>query len=168
MRLQYIYDGAEIRLEVEQEGEGWRLTLPDGSTRRFEARRLASGDVEVVGGAGWRRFVVGSPGQTVEIALDGSVHRFDPLGSARPAVGPAGSGDVTSPMPGTMVDVLVRVGQHVEAYQALGVVEAMKVMATIEAPFAGIVTEAAAVKGRRVAHGETLFRIAPRAENDAD
>ncbi len=51
------------------------------------------------------------------------------------------SGALIAPMSGIVVEVKVTVGQTVEAAQPLVVVEAMKVYATVEAPFAGHVKD---------------------------
>ena len=53
----------------------------------------------------------------------------------------SGSGKVTSPMPGTVLDVQVQVGSRVEAGQRLIVVEAMKMEHTVRAAKPGTVTE---------------------------
>ena len=50
------------------------------------------------------------------------------------------SGSLSAPMTGVVAEVLVELGQEVQAYQPLVTVEAMKVLATLEAPFAGTVT----------------------------
>ena len=51
------------------------------------------------------------------------------------------SGSVTSPASGVVADILVEVGQEVQADQQLAVVEAMKVMTPIESPLSGRVRE---------------------------
>ena len=59
----------------------------------------------------------------------------------RPAAARPGSGKVTVPMQGTIVKVLVEVGQAVEAGQPVCVLEAMKMENNIAADKAGTVTE---------------------------
>jgi biotin carboxyl carrier protein len=67
-------------------------------------------------------------------------------------------------MVGVVADVLVREGQAVDAYQPLVVVEAMKVMATVEAPFAGTVKAVHVRKNQRVVYGEPVVELVSSSE----
>jgi len=70
-------------------------------------------------------------------------------------------GDVTTNMPGNIVDVLVKEGDKVKAGQPVLVTEAMKMEAEIQAPVAGTVTAVHVQKGDRVTPGEVLVEITP-------
>ena len=69
-------------------------------------------------------------------------------------------GHVTTAMPGNVVDVLVSVGDHVEAGQALLVTEAMKMESEIHSNIAGEVKAVNVSKGDRVTPGDVLIEIA--------
>lgn len=66
---------------------------------------------------------------------------------------------LTAPMPGLVLKVLVREGEHVRARQALIVVEAMKMEHSIEAPHDGIIKRVRVVEGGRVAEGDLLVEM---------
>ncbi|MDQ4124476.1 MAG: carbamoyl phosphate synthase, partial [Actinomycetota bacterium] len=73
--------------------------------------------------------------------------------------GAASGGDVVSPMQGTILKVLVAVGDEVEAGQPLVVLEAMKMENEIAAPGGGVVEEVNAVVGKTAGAGEVLVRV---------
>ena len=73
--------------------------------------------------------------------------------------GGAGSGDVSVPMQGTIVKVLVEVGQDVEAGQAVVVLEAMKMENQIAAEKAGKVKEVRVAAGDTVGSGDIVVVI---------
>ena len=76
------------------------------------------------------------------------------------AGGASGSGDVAVPMQGTIVKVLVEVGQTVEVGQAVVVLEAMKMENQINAEKAGTVKEIKVEAGAKVGAGDVVVIIA--------
>ena len=68
-------------------------------------------------------------------------------------------GHVTSSMPGTIVDVVVKVGAKVKAGDAVLVIEAMKMENEVPAPIAGTVKAVNVVKGDSVNPDEALVEI---------
>ena len=66
-----------------------------------------------------------------------------------------------------VVAVHVNPGDRVEAGQALGLLEAMKMEIGFQAPVAGIVTEILVHKGQQVAAGEPILTIDPAGEDDS-
>jgi pyruvate carboxylase subunit B len=69
-------------------------------------------------------------------------------------------GDVSTAMPGNIVDVLVKEGDSVKAGQPLLVTEAMKMETEIMAPIAGTVKAIHVAKGDRINPGDVLVEIA--------
>ena len=68
-------------------------------------------------------------------------------------------GDVTSSMPGTVVDVLVKVGDKLKAGDPVLVIEAMKMENEVPAPIAGTVKAVNIAKGDNVNPDEALVEI---------
>ncbi|MGD9570356.1 MAG: acetyl-CoA carboxylase biotin carboxylase subunit [Thermoleophilia bacterium] len=115
-----------------------------------------------------RRFTAEVGGRRLEVAL-----RYEaPAGGAGPAApapkkakakkasGPAGGGgkpgEVVTPMQGTILKVLVEVGQAIEPGQVVCIVEAMKMENEVAAHAAGTVKELRVAEGQGVQAGEVL------------
>jgi acetyl/propionyl-CoA carboxylase alpha subunit len=84
-----------------------------------------------------------------------------PLDEPDHAHGPGEANDeITAPMPGTVIRVLVSEGDEVEARDTLVVVEAMKMEMPLPAPRAGIVRAVHVSEGETVGRGEVLVELA--------
>ncbi|HYP68486.1 MAG TPA: sodium-extruding oxaloacetate decarboxylase subunit alpha [Thiobacillaceae bacterium] len=70
-------------------------------------------------------------------------------------------GHVTAAMPGTIVEVLVKIGQKVQAGDPILVIEAMKMENEVQAPISGIVINIFAAKGEAVTPDIALIEIQP-------
>lgn len=87
--------------------------------------------------------------------------RFEREASGRRRRRDAGPGGLSSPMPGTVVKILVSVGDRVAAGQALLVVEAMKMETKIATSKAGTVKALHVAEGDLCDAGITLAEIEP-------
>jgi len=97
-----------------------------------------------------------------EIVLDGGT-----LGAVKSNIAskrrrPTEPGDVGVRMPCNVLEVLVKVGQKVDAGQAVLVTEAMKMETEVTAPIAGIVKAVHVVKGEPANPDEVLIEITPQ------
>jgi pyruvate carboxylase subunit B len=143
-----------------------------------------AGDVAAVGGEGVpTEFVVDVHGESYRVDItgvgvksDGKRHFylsidgmpeevvFEPLndfvaGSSGKRKQASAPGDVSTSMPGNIVEVLVKVGDTVKAGQAVLISEAMKMETEIQAPIAGSVKAVHVAKGDRVNPGDVLVEI---------
>jgi pyruvate carboxylase subunit B len=94
-----------------------------------------------------------------EIVLEGGASGAvrQTIAGKRPS--PTEEGDVTTSMPGNIVDVLVSEGDDVEAGQPVLITEAMKMETEITAPVSGKVTAIYVRKGDSVTPKDTLLSI---------
>ena len=88
-------------------------------------------------------------------AAQGEVQRS----SAPKANTAAGGNKICTPLPGTILDVFVNVGDSVKAGQRVALLEAMKMENNIEADSDGTVTAVNVRKGDSVLEGDTLIVI---------
>lgn len=82
-----------------------------------------------------------------------------PAAPAAPKASAAGE-QVTSPMPGNILEISVKVGDQVKAGDLLCILEAMKMENEILAPCDGSVVDVHTQKGATVDSGDLLFVIA--------
>ena len=71
-------------------------------------------------------------------------------------------GCVTTAMPGTIIDIKVKVGDSVNAGDSVIVIEAMKMENEIQASKSGIVVAIHVANGDSVSPNETLIEIQPQ------
>ena len=83
-----------------------------------------------------------------------------PAPAAAPAPVAAGSHAQTAPMPGTILDIHVKVGDVVAANQPVMILEAMKMENEVVAEQAGTIASINVEKGAMVNPGDTLFTLA--------
>lgn len=100
---------------------------------------------------------------TFNVFMGGEQYEFtytDPLADTHS--GDAATGGLAAPMPGTVLDVFVQVGELVEAGQPIMLIEAMKIEHTITAPFDGTVSEVRFKAGDQIdAEGVALAVMEP-------
>jgi acetyl-CoA/propionyl-CoA carboxylase biotin carboxyl carrier protein len=123
-----------------------------------EPRVRRSVDVEVDG----RRFSVAMwvpEGAPVAASAGGAARKARPRPAASDGGGGAGAGQVIAPMQGTIVKVLVAVGDAVDVGTPVVVLEAMKMENQITAEKAGTVSEVRCEPGQAVGSGDVVLVI---------
>jgi biotin carboxyl carrier protein len=152
-------------VELVREGGRRSLTL-DGRSIEADAVEVAAGTYSILFGG--KSFEV-----RVQPAVDGvrvhtggaefSARVLDPRawrGKRGGVLEAEGRQQVTAPMPGKVVRLLVKAGDAVEAGQGLLVVEAMKMQNEIRAPKTGKVERLLVAEGQAVNAGEVLAVVA--------
>jgi biotin carboxyl carrier protein len=71
----------------------------------------------------------------------------------------SGESELTAPMPGTVIKLLVAPGDRVQARQPLLLLEAMKMETPVTAPYDAIVRSVNVQEGDRVAGGAVLVEL---------
>jgi len=72
---------------------------------------------------------------------------------------PVQPGEIKSHLPGTVVEIVVKEGDHVEKGQLLCIHEAMKMLNRIVTPYSGVVTNINVKVGDRIAKGHLMVKI---------
>jgi len=83
-----------------------------------------------------------------------------PQPAQQPQAAPAGAGKpIKAPLPGTITDLKVSIGQEINVGDVVLVLEAMKMQNNIESEYAGKVTAISVNKGDTVMEGTVLLTI---------
>ena len=106
---------------------------------------------------GKRHFYLSIDGMPEEVVFE-PLNAFVSGGSSKRKQASA-PGDVTTTMPGNIVDVLVKAGDTVKVGQAVLITEAMKMETEVQAPISGTVKAVHVAKGDRVNPGDVLVEI---------
>ncbi len=153
-------------LLVEKLSEGVYAVTMDGVRHQLEALSLPHGAVSMLLDGDSHAFEFEERGDEVAVMLKGQLTTVDIVDERRARLREAtaiftveGKQTLTSPMPGKVVKVFVKVGDDVTEGQSVVVVEAMKMENELKAPKAGKVTEVTAVEGTTVENGSKLVVI---------
>lgn len=163
MRYITTIDGQEYCIELEEPG----VVSVDGTPHQVDLESIDGGFQYslLVGAVSLEAFVercedvclVTIEGQRYQVRVEDEGLRR--AGRRREAVLEAGQAEVTSPMPGLVVAVLVEEGQRVRAGEGLLILEAMKMENEIRAPRTGVVERVNIAPGQRVGRDDLLVRI---------
>ena len=152
---------------VELVREGGRLMLAlDGRPVEADAVEVSAGTYSILLGGQAFEVRVQPVGDGVRLHTGGEefwAQVLDPRawrGQRGGVLEAEGRQEVTAPMPGKVVRLLVKAGDAVEAGQGLLVVEAMKMQNEIRAPKTGKVERLLVAEGQAVNAGEVLAVVA--------
>jgi len=149
-------------VELVRDGNSWRMLL-DGQPVDADAAEIAPYTLSILlNGQSYEIRV--SPAPDGKLKLQTGTHEFtaevvDPRawsGRRHGHVEAEGRQQIVAPMPGKVVRLLVKAGDHVEIGQGLLVVEAMKMQNEIRSPKSGTVQRVLAEEGQPVNAGEVL------------
>jgi biotin carboxyl carrier protein len=157
--------GKTRTVELERDAEGWRISV-NGTLLHADATEIAPNIFSVV---------LNGQSHEIRIAphLDGTLtlqtryHEFtaeliDPRawrGRRHGAVEAEGRQQITAPMPGKVIRLLVQPGDNVQAGQGVLVVEAMKMQNEVRSPKTGTVERLLVQEGQPVNAGQALAWI---------
>ena len=149
-------------IELERDTAGWRVIL-DGRPVAVDAVEIAPNTLSILlDGQSFEISVTPAPDGKLKLQTgtqEFTAEVIDPRawsGRRHGHVEAEGRQQIVAPMPGKVVRLLVKAGDHVEIGQALLVVEAMKMQNEIRSPKSGTVQRVLAEEGQPVNAGEVL------------
>ena len=153
-------------IELERTASGWSVTL-EGRPVAVDAVEISPNTLSLLLDGHCFEVSV-TPSADGKLKLQTGAQEFtaeviDPRawsGRRHGQVEAEGRQQILAPMPGKVVRLLVKAGDHVEAGQGLLVVEAMKMQNEIRSPKSGTVERVVAKEGQPVNAGEILCVVA--------
>ena len=149
-------------IELERDASGWRVTL-DSRPVAVDAVEIAPNTISILlEGQSFEISVTPSPEGKLKLQTGTREFTAEIIdsrawsGRRHANVEAEGRQQIVAPMPGKVVRLLVKAGDHVEAGQGLVVVEAMKMQNEIRSPKSGTVERILAREGQPVHAGEVL------------
>ncbi|RMG65151.1 MAG: biotin/lipoyl-binding protein [Calditrichaeota bacterium] len=109
-------------------------------------------------------YIARSP-EAIYLHIDGQAFRLEPVRESREARSsseqPAGQAErnITAPMPGKILKLMVREGQQVSAGEGLFILEAMKMENEVRAPQQAVVEKIHVQEGELVSVGEVVLEL---------
>ncbi len=147
-RVMLSYRGADYRLRVDRTGPD-RYRVHNGVTVDARVERIGGYERRISVGGRRRRVVATELAGAFRLEVDGVAHtvmRTDGL-------------VVRAGWPALVAQILVEPGQEVHAGDPVAVLESMKMVTTVTAPFEGRVTSVPVVANSQVERGAPLMRI---------
>lgn len=152
---------AEHNLELSRSREAYRLHLGD-AVIDVDLRMAADGKSWLTIGERHVEVVVATRGDEVFVHLDGEAHALryrHPLDRLAAQAGGGAEDGIFAPMPGSIVNIPVKVGDAVAKGQTLLVMESMKMETTLIAPRDGVVAEIRYLKAQTFERDALLLSL---------
>ena len=152
MKYEYKVKGIDYEVEIQDiEGNIANVTV-NGIPFEVEMKQPVK--------AGKQKVKLGTPAPTASTTSDNASTTAAPAAQEeKPATASANGKPVVAPLPGTINDIKVKVGDKVNAGDTVVILEAMKMQNNIEAESAGTIVSINVSKGDAVMEGDTLVVI---------
>ncbi len=161
MKLIRAGDPHEIDAEViARDGNTIRVRIGD---REIEAEFTPNTDGGGILAIDGRRYPIFSARlkESILVSVGPASFEFKPAEASRRRARGLAAAEITAPMPGKVLKVLVHDGDLVETGQPLVVIEAMKMETTLAAESAAMVKHVRVEEGQSVDHGAVLIELSP-------
>jgi 3-methylcrotonyl-CoA carboxylase alpha subunit len=158
MRIGLRHRHGHFVVDVRREGTAYRADCEDG-TRMVEIHDIDGAEKVLIVDGKRHRVFLARDGSDCFVSVGGASYTFAVERGATTAhdVGVVAAPEVTAPMPGKVVEVLVRPGDEVDTGDGLVVLEAMKMENRLVAEAVATVAEVRVAAGDMVDGGQVLI-----------
>jgi acetyl/propionyl-CoA carboxylase alpha subunit len=163
-------DGAALTVEYQQQGEEYDVII-DGQRFRAQILSFREGALTLVVNKKPLQVYIAREDQRILVSIAGQIYEFTPVQERQGKVRRHDSGrrdpEVRSPMPGKILQVLVKESMSVETGQPLILLEAMKMENSLTAEGAAVVKKVHVSPGDLVDLGQLLVELEFQTETAA-
>ena len=161
-------NGEELDLElIARDGESVRVRAGEREIAAEVQPLSGGGAIVTIGG---RRFLVASArrNSSMLVAVGPRNFEFKPVEESRRRHRGLAAAEIVAPMPGKVLNVMVKEGDLVDSGQPLAVIEAMKMETTLAAESPAVVKRVCVAAGQMVDHGAVLIELSPPPESERE
>jgi biotin carboxyl carrier protein len=167
MKFKVKLNQQEAEIEVIRQGQQLQVTLPDGTTADLRlVYQNGSYLVLEYEDAGGRRQLIRTAGHVEgdkrQVWVDGRTYTYTRL-RQRATAETAKTGSLSATIPAVVSEILVKVGDTVQAGDKLVLLESMKMVIPIQAPYHGVIIAVNCEPGQSVQAGIPLLELEERA-----
>lgn len=161
MDIKYNNEKYEIKTEINSD----QITaIINGETKKYAYKRLSDNIASYFFENGYKNVFTAEDDNHFYVAFDGDNYIFDKVKDEEKSFGGDNTDssdriEIKPPMPGSIVKVLVEVGQKVSEGEPLILVEAMKMETSLFTTIDGVVTEVNVKAGEQVDSNQVLVVV---------
>jgi biotin carboxyl carrier protein len=154
-------NGEELELElVARDDASVRVRVGEREIVAEVQPLTAGGAIVSIGGQRFR--VTGARrNSSILVAVGPRNFEFSPVEETRRRSRGLAAAEIVAPMPGKVLNVMVKEGDLVNTGQPLAVIEAMKMETTLAAESPAVVKRVCVAAGQMVDHGAVLIQLSP-------
>lgn len=169
MDYEYSHEGETFPVKIDGDSSGSYKAVIGDKEFEFSSSNISPNEFSFLLNRKNMKVYIAESDDGVFVHIGGHIVHFKKPGADNGGFGGAGGDfgvkdEISTPMPGKVVKVIVSEGDHVEAGQSLVIVESMKMENEIRSPVAGEVVAVNFKDGDLVEPGQTIIRLNPSEE----
>lgn len=165
--MDFVFDSKLYSVEFETQGASGEIKAKvNEESFSPSVIRISDNIILILSGVKIQKAYVASDNGKVFVHIDGKVVPFDKViegqkNFSREALEYGSKDQVSTPMPGKIVKILVKEGEKVTLKQPLVIVESMKMENELKSPSNGVIKSIHFAAGDLVGTGQPIIRIEP-------
>ena len=166
MEYEFSHDGGIYLIKIDGNPSGEYKAVIADKEYHFGASNISPNEFSILLDRKNTKAYVAESDESFYVYIDGKIVRLKKPGAAAGNFGGAGGDfgakdEISTPMPGKVVKILVNEGDRVESGQPLVIVESMKMENEIKSPTAGEVVAVNFSNGDLVEPGQPIMKLNP-------